>query len=72
MKRNFTAKVGLFAGLLATGGLAMAQSTTVDYTPIVAAVSLAGVTAAIVSMGGVKIIPNVTKWATNKLVGFFR
>ncbi|MDR1994038.1 hypothetical protein [Azonexus sp.] len=43
----------------------------VDFTEIIAAVSLAGVAAGIVAMGAVKIVPIVAKWGTNKLVGFF-
>lgn len=43
-----------------------------DFSSISAAVSVAGVSAAIIAMGAIKIVPNVAKWATNKLVTFFR
>ena len=43
-----------------------------DFSDITAAVSVATVSAAIIAMGAVKIGPNVAKWATNKLVSFFR
>lgn len=43
-----------------------------DLSSITAAVSVAGVSAAIIAMGAVKIVPNVASWATKKLVGFFR
>ncbi len=39
---------------------------------LTAAVAMGGVTTAIVAMGGIKIIPNATKWAVNKIAGFFR
>lgn len=45
---------------------------TNDYSSIIAAVSLAGLAAGFIAMGAVKIVPNVTKWGVNKLVGFFR
>ena len=43
-----------------------------DFTPIVAAVSVIGVSAALVSMGAVRIVPNVASWASKKLSSFFR
>lgn len=43
-----------------------------DFTDIIAAVSAGTIVAAILSMGAVKILPNVAKWGTNKVVGFFR
>lgn len=43
-----------------------------DFTDIIAAVSVATVSAGIIAMGAVKIVPNVAKWGTNKLVSFFR
>lgn len=42
------------------------------FDPIIAAVSLAGLSAGFIAMGGVKIVPNVTRWGVNKLVSFFR
>lgn len=44
----------------------------VDYSTITAAVSLGAITTALVAMGAIKIVPNATKWAVNKLVSFFR
>lgn len=43
-----------------------------DFSDIIAAVSVAAVSAGIIAMGAVKIVPNVAKWGTNKLVSFFR
>lgn len=43
-----------------------------DFTGITSAVVLSAVTAAIIQMGGLKIVPNVASWATKKLVSFFR
>lgn len=46
--------------------------TATDYATITAAVSVAGIVAGLVAMGAVKIVPNASKWAINKLVSFFR
>lgn len=43
-----------------------------DFSSISAAVSVGAVSLAIIAMGAVKIVPNVAKWGTNKLVSFFR
>jgi hypothetical protein len=43
-----------------------------DFTTLTAAVSMAAVVTGIVAMGAIKIVPNATKWAVNKLAGFFR
>lgn len=43
-----------------------------DYADMIASVSMGAVVAGIVAMGAVKIVPNATKWAVNKLAGFFR
>lgn len=43
-----------------------------DFTEIVTAVSIVGVSAALISMGAVRIVPNVAAWASRKLSGFFR
>lgn len=43
-----------------------------DFTDITAAVSVAGISTAIIAMGALKIGPNVAKWAANKLASFFR
>lgn len=43
-----------------------------DYTTITSAVSVAGVSAAIIGMGALKAAPNVARWASNKLASFFR
>lgn len=43
-----------------------------DFTLITGAIAMTAVVAGIVAMGGVKIVPNATKWAVNKLVSFFR
>ncbi|CAG9183006.1 hypothetical protein LMG23992_04881 [Cupriavidus laharis] len=72
MKSQIMKKVAVGAAIAGVSGLAAAQDTGVDYSSITAAVAVGGVSAAIVAMGAVKIVPNVTKWATNKLVSFFR
>lgn len=64
-------KIAVGVGIAAASGLAAAQTAT-DYSSITTAVAIGGVSTAIVAMGAVKIVPNVTKWATNKLVSFFR
>lgn len=43
-----------------------------DFATLTAAVSMGAVVTGIVAMGAVKIVPNATKWAVNKLAGFFR
>ena len=43
-----------------------------DFATLTAAVSMAAVVTGIVAMGAIKIVPNATKWAVNKLAGFFR
>lgn len=43
-----------------------------DFTAISTAVSVGAVSLAIIAMGAIKIVPNVAKWGTNKLVSFFR
>lgn len=45
---------------------------TLDFAPIAAAVVLTPVFAGIISLGAVKIAPNATKWAVNKIVSMFR
>lgn len=42
-----------------------------DFTSITNAVSLAGVSTAIIAMAAIMIVPNVAKWAAKKLVTFF-
>lgn len=43
-----------------------------DFSTLTAAVGMGAVVTGIVAMGAVKIVPNATKWAVNKLAGFFR
>lgn len=43
-----------------------------DFSAITGAVALGAVSLGIVAMGALKIVPNVAKWGTNKLVSFFR
>lgn len=43
-----------------------------DFTTLTSAVSMAAVVTGIVAMGAIKIVPNATKWAVNKLAGFFK
>lgn len=42
-----------------------------DFSSIAGAVSIGGVAAAIIGMGALMIVPNVAKWASKKLAGFF-
>ncbi len=75
MKGNLGNKIAVGVTLtVGAAGAAMAQATGSgpDLGPIISAVAIGTVSAGIVSMGAVKIVPNVTKWAVNKLVGFFR
>ncbi|EHP38866.1 hypothetical protein OR16_34713 [Cupriavidus basilensis OR16] len=69
---KFLNKLAVGAGLAVAGGVAFAQSTGPDFSAIVSAVAIGSVSASIIAMGAVKIVPNVTRWATNKLVSFFR
>lgn len=43
-----------------------------DFTALTGAVAMGAVVTGIVAMGAVKIVPNATKWAVNKLASFFR
>lgn len=74
MNGNMGKKVAVGVALtVGAAGAAMAQTTGgPDLSSIISAVAIGTVSAGIVSMGAVKIVPNVTKWAVNKLVGFFR
>lgn len=42
-----------------------------DFAPIAAAVDISTVAVALIAMAAVKILPNVAKWAGNKLANFF-
>ncbi|ANH74801.1 putative membrane protein [Ralstonia insidiosa] len=74
MNGNIGKKVAVGMALtVGAAGAAMAQTASgPDLSSIISAVAIGTVSAGIVSMGAVKIVPNVTKWAVNKLVGFFR
>lgn len=43
-----------------------------DFATLTSSVNMAAVVTGIVAMGAIKIVPNATKWAVNKLAGFFR
>lgn len=43
-----------------------------DFDPILTAISVAGVSTAIIAMAALKAGPNLAKWAGNKLANFFR
>ncbi len=43
-----------------------------DFASMTSAVSMTAVVTGIVAMGAIKIVPNATKWAVNKLASFFR
>lgn len=43
-----------------------------DFSSIISAVAVGAVSAGIIAMGAIKIVPNVARWGTNKLVSFFR
>lgn len=60
----------LAVAIASTAPLAMAADE-IDFTTMISAVSAAGVIAAFVSMGVVKLGPNFAKWAVNKVAGFF-
>lgn len=42
-----------------------------DFSTITAAVDVGTVTAGLIAMGAIMIVPNVAKWAVKKLAGFF-
>lgn len=44
---------------------------TLDFSSISSAVALSPIFAGIIALGAVKIAPNATKWAVNKLVSMF-
>ena len=62
---------GLFVAAGLTLGAVGVASAADDYSGIVAAVSIGGVVTSIIGMGAVKILPNVARWATNKIANFF-
>lgn len=45
---------------------------SLDFSSISSAVVLTPIFAGIISLGAVKIAPNATRWAVNKLVSMFR
>jgi hypothetical protein len=45
--------------------------TDLDFSSIAAAVVLTPILAGMIALGAVKIAPNATKWAVNKLASFF-
>jgi hypothetical protein len=51
---------------------APAFADDIDFTTMIAVPVAAGVVAAIVAMGAVKIAPGFAKWAVNQLAGMFR
>lgn len=42
-----------------------------DFSSISSGITITTVVTAIIAMGAIKILPNVAKWATNKLASFF-
>lgn len=42
-----------------------------DFSAVTSAVNIATVSTAIIAMAAIKILPNVAKWAGNKLANFF-
>lgn len=53
--------------------LAMAtEPEGADYAPILAALTVGSLIAAIVSAAAVKAGPNIAKWGANKIANFFR
>lgn len=42
-----------------------------DFSSITEAVNVSTVASAIIAMGAIKILPNVARWAANKLANFF-
>lgn len=70
MKMNTQNQLALAVALAVAAPLAMADNE-IDFTTMIGAVSAAGVIAAFVSMGVVKLGPNFAKWAVNKVAGFF-
>lgn len=51
--------------------LEQALATGVDFTPITGAVDVSTIVVAIVALGAIMMGPNVAKWASKKLAGFF-
>lgn len=43
-----------------------------DFSAITAAVDVGTVTAGLVAMGAIMVVPNVARWAVRKLAGFFK
>lgn len=43
-----------------------------DLSTLTGAVSMGVVVTGLVAMGAIKIVPNATKWAVNKLSSFFK
>ncbi|MGE5470586.1 MAG: hypothetical protein ACM3X0_07315 [Bacteroidota bacterium] len=42
-----------------------------DFSSVTSAVSIGTVSTAIIAMAAIKILPNVARWAGNKLANFF-
>lgn len=63
---------GLVVAVAPLAMVATSARAADDFTAITTAVSVAGVSAAIIAMGALKVGPNVAKWAANKLASFFR
>ena len=47
------------------------KGNKMDFSAITAAVDVSTVAAAIIAMAAIKIVPNVARWAGNKLANFF-
>jgi hypothetical protein len=65
------AAMAVAVGLGSVATVAGATATEIDFSAMTGAVSTAAVVTAIVSFGAIKLAPNFTRWAVNKVASFF-
>lgn len=71
-KTNLVMSLAAVAGAsLLTAAPVFAAGGDIDFSSMTGAIAATAVVAAIVSMGVVKIGPNFTRWAVNKVASFF-
>lgn len=61
---------------LVAGGMALtaagASHAALDFTAVTGAIDVTAVVAALTAIAALKIAPGFTKWAYNKVIGWFR
>lgn len=67
VKKSNLVKSAIVSTLVAAG----AANAALDLAPITSAVDVGTIVVAIVALGAIMMGPNVAKWASKKLAGFF-